>query len=41
MIVLNEVMDVLYSDCDKLYRSGYYRNKNVVEIVQFMVNDLL
>ena len=41
MTVLNEVMDALYSDCDKLHRSGYHRNKNAAETVQSMANDLL
>ena len=41
MTVLNEVMDALYSDCDKLHRSGYHGSKNTAETVQSMANDLL
>ena len=41
MTVLNVVMDALYSDCDKLHRSGFHGSKNTAETVQSMANDLL
>jgi len=39
--VLNEVMNAIYTDCNKSYKRGYHGNRNCSETVASIVTDLL
>lgn len=41
LTVLNTIMDKIYKDCDKHYQSGYHGNKQSIETVTTIVNDLV
>jgi len=41
LTVLNKIMDQVYEDCDRHYKSGYHGNKQCNEIVTTIVNDLV
>lgn len=34
-------MDVIYNDCNKVKRSGYYGSKDLEEVVFIIVNDFI
>lgn len=41
VVPLNNVMDTIYKDCNKVKRSGYHGSKDPQEAVAIVVNDLL